>query len=130
MFNKISKIFDHLEDRIRGKLSHYPILYAIVAGVSIVLFWRGVEQTADLFPFMTGPITLLISLVMGLLAGVFVSFFVGDSIIIAGIKREKKLAEKTESEIETEKEELDDVRETIRKMERDLEEIKELLHNK
>ena len=38
MFKKIVKIFDHLEDRVRGKLSHYPITYAIIAGVSIVLF--------------------------------------------------------------------------------------------
>lgn len=130
MFNSIIKFFDRLEDRVRGKLSHYPIIYAIVAGVGIVLFWRGVEMTADLFPFMTGPVTLVIALAISLLAGVFVSFFVGDNIIIAGMKREKKLAEKTEQEIETEKEELDDVRGIIKKMSRDLEEIKSKLAGK
>lgn len=130
MFHKISKIFDHLEDRVRGNLSHFPIIYGIIGGVGIVLFWRGVWHTADMFPTMTGPVSLIIGGVILLLTGLFVSFFIGDSIIIAGIKSEKKLAEKTESEIETEKEELDDVRETIRKMERDLEEVKELLRNK
>ncbi|MEK7129149.1 MAG: hypothetical protein AAB471_01755 [Patescibacteria group bacterium] len=130
MFKKIVKIFDHLEDRVRGKLSHYPITYAIIAGVSIVLFWRGVWHTADMFSFMTGPVSLLLSVVILLITGLFVSFFIGDDIIIAGIKREKKLAERTESEIETEKEELDDMRETMRKMERDLEEIKNKIINK
>ena len=62
--------------------------------------------------------------------GFFVWFFIGDNIILAGLKREKKLAEKTEQEIETEKEELDDVRGIIKKMEKDLEEIKSKLANK
>ena len=79
---------------------------------------------------MTGPVSLLLSVVILLITGLFVSFFIGDDIIIAGIKREKKLAERTESEIETEKEELDDMRETMRKMERDLEEIKNKIINK
>ena len=130
MFNEILKFFDRLEDRIRGKLSHYPIPYAIVGGVGIILFWRGVWHTADLFPFMTGPVSTLIGLFILLLPGLLVSFFIGDNIILAGLKREKKLAEKTEQEIETEKEELDDVRGIIKKMEKDLEEIKSKLAGK
>lgn len=130
MIAAIIKFFDRLEDRVRGHLSHYPIPYAIIGGIGVVLFWRGVWHTADLFPFMTGPISTVIGIGILLLAGLFVSFFIGDNIMIAGLKREKKLAEKTESEIETEKEELDDVREVVMKMERDLEEIKHKVDGK
>jgi len=127
MVAKMIHAFDRLEDKVRGHLSHFPITYAFIAGVGIVLFWRGVWHTADLFAFMTGPVSLLLSLAILLLTGLFVSFFVGDTIIIAGIKRQKKLAERTELEIETEKEELDEVRTLVRKMGRDIEEIKSLI---
>ena len=42
-----------------------------------------------MFSFMTGPVSLLLSVVILLITGLFVSFFIGDDIIIAGIKREK-----------------------------------------
>lgn len=124
MVSKVIHTLDRLEDFVRGHLSHYPITYAFISGVGIVLFWRGVWHTADLFGFMTGPVSLIIALIILLMTGLFVSFFVGDTIIIAGIKRQKKVAERTEMEIETEKEELDEMRSLIQKMERDLEEIK------
>lgn len=124
MVKLLTRLFDRIEDKVRGRLSHYPIVYAFISGFGIVMFWRGIWDTADMFPFLTGPVSLLISLVILLLSGVFVSFFVGDTIIIAGIKREKKLAEKTEIEIETEKEELDQVRSTVNQIKADIEEIK------
>jgi mannitol-specific phosphotransferase system IIBC component len=130
MFKMIDKFFDHLEDRVRGHLSHYPIIYAFVAGIGIVLFWRGVWHTADLFAFMTGPMSTIIGVIILLMVGAFVSFFIGDSIIIAGIKREKKLAEKTETEIETEKEELDQVRGMVKKIGVEVEEIRNSLEKK
>ncbi len=94
--------FDKLEDRIRLALSHRPILYAFVGGVGVVLFWRGVWHTADLFPILTGPVSILISILILLATGLFVSFFVGDDIIIAGLKEEKKISDKTEEEIKKE----------------------------
>ena len=38
---------DKLEDHVRGFLSHYPIVYAFVGGIGVVIFWRGVWHTAD-----------------------------------------------------------------------------------
>ena len=121
MVHKIVKFFDRLEDRVRSELSHYPIIYAFISGIGIVLFWRGVWDTADLFPFMTGPISLLLSLIILLVTGLFVSLFVGDNIIIAGIKRDKKIIEKTE---------IDDVKKRVQKIDKNIEEIKELLLKK
>ena len=130
MLQKLNKFFDRLEDRLRNHLSHYPIAYAFVGGVGVVLFWRGVWHTADLFAFMTGPVSTIIGVVILLLVGLFVSVFIGDSIIITGMRHEKKLADKTEVEVETEKEELDEVREMVRKMEHEVEGIKKKLDKK
>ncbi|MEK7481764.1 MAG: hypothetical protein AAB464_00505 [Patescibacteria group bacterium] len=102
MVKKIIKFFDKIEDKIRSFLSRHPIIYAFIGGIGIVLFWRGVWHTADLFPFLNGPISIIISSVILLLTGLFVSFFIGHSIILSGLKQEKKIEEKEISEIETE----------------------------
>jgi len=128
MLSKWVKYFDHLEDKIRGHLSHYPIVYAFIGGVGVILFWRGVWHTADLFAVMTGPVSTVIGVLLLLLVGLFVSFFIGDSIIITGIKREKKLAEKTELELVTEKEELDEVRKMVKEVEHEVDGIKRFLN--
>ncbi len=94
--------FDKLEDKIRGFLSHYPIVYSLIGGVAIVLFWRGVWHMADEFSFMTGPVSFVVGAVLLLATGLLVSVFIGDQIIISGLRGEKKVAEKTESEVEYE----------------------------
>jgi hypothetical protein len=103
MIKRIVNFFDKLEDRVRISLSHYPITYAIVGGIGIVLFWKGVWETAELFPVLFGPMSVIIGLIILLLTGLLVSFFVGDSIILSGFNREKKLVEKTESEVRSDK---------------------------
>lgn len=113
---KIKRFFDILEDNIRGFLSLRPILYGIVGGVAIIIFWRGIWETADqinLDPVMS---TLISGLVL-LGTGLFVSFFVGDTILISGLRQEKKIAERSEAEI---KHELD----YLREIKEDIEEIK------
>ena len=124
MIKKIVHFFDLLEDRIRAKLSRRPVLYTFIGAVGIVLFWRGVERTADMIPFLTGPVSLIISVVVLLLTGVFVSFFIGDQVIIAGIKREKKIVEKTEEEIRAEESELSQIHKKLNEMDREIHELK------
>lgn len=106
----IIRFFDKLEDHVRGYLSHYPIVYAFLGGIGIVLFWRGVWITADYFfePFgiIDGPVTLLFASCLLLVTGLFVSVFIGDQVIISGLRGEKKLTEKTEHEVETEESQL------------------------
>lgn len=114
---RLVKFFDKLEDRVRRALSRHPIIYTFIGGVGIVLFWRGVWLTADLFPFMTGPVSIIISVALLLLTGLFVSFFIGDEIIIEGLRQEKKITEKTESEIEAEEATLRQIRKTLEDIE-------------
>ena len=103
MIKIIIKFFDKLEDKVRGRLSHYPIIYASFGGIGIVLFWRGVWHLADDIGLGSWG-SILISLIILLMTGLFVSFFIGHYIIFSGLKQEKKIEEKEEEEI---KEDLD-----------------------
>jgi uncharacterized protein YneF (UPF0154 family) len=131
----IINFFDKLEDKIRACLSRRPIIYSLIAGFAIVLFWRGVWHFADLFWFMNGPlgltVSLLVTIVVMLLTGLFTSFFVGDVIIMSGLKKEKKLIEKTESEIREEdvdlyglKKELEEIKKMVADLKNDVSLIK------
>ncbi len=117
---KIFHYFDKLEDNIRATLSKHNVLYAFIGGVAIVLFWRGVWHTADAIPFLTGPVSILISVTVLLGTGLFVSFFIGDKIIISGIKREKRLDEKVASEVKTELDVLNTIQKRLDSIEKEL----------
>ena len=41
LFRKVFKFFDRTEDKTRSKLSKYPVLYAIIGAVGLVLFVAG-----------------------------------------------------------------------------------------
>ncbi len=125
MVYRILKFFDKLEDRVRARLSRRPIIYSLIGGVAIVLFWRGVWMIADQYSFMTGWVSVILSVTILLMTGLFASFFVGDQIIISGIKREKKVVEKTEGEIETEMTKLTEVELELKKIEMKLDRMAE-----
>lgn len=123
MVAKIIKFFDKFEDRVRESLSRHPIPYALLGGIAIVLFWRGVWMTADDFAFMTGPVSFVISLTILLASGLFVSFFIGDRIILSGLRQEKKLAEKTEEEVKLEENIMENIEKKLDRIEKNLEEL-------
>lgn len=125
MIKKIITFFDKLEDKVRHRLSHYPILYAFIGAVGIILMWKGVEETAGYVPALYGPGSVLLGLVILLMSGLLVSFFIGDSILISGFKREKKFTERTEKEIlEAQTSSTDILAAEIRHIHNDLEDIK------
>ena len=117
LIKEIINFFDHLEIKIRHQLSHWPIVYAFIGSIGVILIWRGVWMIADDLG-MSGLVSMLLGVVISISTGLFVSFFVGDKIIISGIKQEKRIDEKTEDEIK--KEEI-----TLTEIKKDLNEIKE-----
>ena len=114
MFKAIDNYFDKLEDKVRARLSHKSILYAFIGGASTVIFWRGVWHTSDILMrkggflgwFFYEPVTILWTSIILLMTGLFISVFIGERIIISGLKNEKKATDKTEIEIDKEEDEI------------------------
>lgn len=115
LFKKIYQLGDRLEDKMRGRLSHYPITYAFVGGAGVIIFWRGIWHSVDFLmgyikfpgkadwtalPWWDGLFSIALGMVLLLLVGLFVSSFIGNEIIISGLKGEKKAVERAEAEIE------------------------------
>ena len=138
IFKKIFKFFDRTEDKTRSKLSKYPVLYATIGAVGLVLLWRGVWMVADSLSvfdnnpfdkayFIDGIISIGASVVILLVSGLFVSFFIGDRIILSGLKQEKKMEEKTKEELDAEMNVVNKMEEKMEKIEENIEKIKESL---
>ena len=117
MFISIIHFFDRLEDRVRARLSHRSIFYALIGGAMVIIFWRGVWHTADILMngnvWMQGvygfwgvvfyePITIVWAGAILLMTGLFVSSFIGERIVISGLKNEKKITDRTEEEVKVE----------------------------
>jgi len=122
MLKNFLKFFDRFEIKLRGKLSHYPILYALIGGVGIVLFWRGVWHTADDFG-LSSLLSLVIGFIILVVIGVFVAEFIGNKLIISGLIGEKKLETKEEVEIETEETQLKNLQNTLNRVEKKLSDL-------
>ena len=118
----IIKFFNSLNIKIRHQLSHWPIIYALIGSIGVVLIWRGVWMIADDM-MMPGWVSMLLGVFISISTGLFVSFFVGDEIIISGIKREKRIDEKTESEIKQEEIALIDIKKDLKEIKDDIEAI-------
>ncbi|MBI5078357.1 MAG: hypothetical protein HZB11_03295 [Candidatus Yonathbacteria bacterium] len=117
---KILHFFDKLEDSIRALLSRHDIFYAFIGGIAMVLFWRGVWMIADTITFLTPVISIFISVIVLLATGLFVSFFVGDRIILSGLKKDKKFNEKVAAEVKTELDTLKDIQNKMNNIEQEL----------
>ena len=126
--DKVLNFFDRLEDYVRGVLSKAPIIYSLLGGAGVILFWRGLWHTADFLQTETwvgsvlfsGPGSLFLGLAILLITGLFVSVFIGESIVMSGIKSENKLTEKTESEVNLEREFLINMDKELKHIEKDL----------
>ena len=129
MTKRIFHFFDKLEDQTRSRLSRTPLLYALIGGIGVVLFWRGVWHLAD-DANLSSWLSIVIGGIILLITGVFVSAFVGNRLIISGLSGEKKLAEKTSEEIETEEVQLRKLQSTIDRVEKEVSKIESELENK
>lgn len=135
MFISIVRFFDRLEDRVRARLSHRSIVYAFVGGTCTIIYWRAVWHTADILmegiPWLDGikgfwgyvfyePISLVWTAIVLLMTGLFVSNFIGERIVISGLKKEKKVTDRTEEEVAGEEK---DIQKLSAKMDLLIEEI-------
>lgn len=136
ILDAVYHFFDRLEDHVRALLSTHKFIYTFIGGIGVVLFWRGVWHTADFLETTTitgsvlfSPyISVLLSLVILLITGLFVSVFIGESIIISGIKKEKKEADKTIDEIEDEKVDIEKVLSLIKDLKKEIEVLESKHH--
>ncbi len=133
---KLVNILDKIEDKVRGMLSRHPLIYALLGAVGIVMLWRGIWHTVDAIPLigdgpLNGPISIVIGLIILLITGIFVSHFVGNRIILTGLRGEKKFTDKTIEEIEDEEKEIErneqKIEKTLEKIQQDISEIKKEL---
>ncbi|MFA6094604.1 MAG: hypothetical protein WC757_01825 [Candidatus Paceibacterota bacterium] len=120
MFKRIFHFFDKLEDHIRQYLSRHPLQYTFIGTFSIIVLWSGVDWTLSEMGFLNGPILILIGVVITLATGVLGPFFVGDVIILSGLRKEKKVTEKTEQEVEEESVSLKEIKTELKKIEETL----------
>ena len=135
MKRTIIKFFDRIEDRVRGRLSHRAIFYAFIGGTATLLFWRGAWLTFDeiellggVFGFLLSPVvSLILSIIILLMTGLFVSVFIGERIIISGLKQEKKIFDKTESEIKEEEGMIFEIKLTLENLKQEISKIKEMI---
>jgi hypothetical protein len=145
MIEAITRFFDKLEDKVRVRLSHRSVLYAFIGGATQVIFWRGIWHTSDFI--MTGnwylseargfwgwvfyePVSLVWSTAILLLTGLFVSGFIGERIIISGLKKEKKVTDRTEEEVQKEENKINLLNTKIDLLMNELKDIKDELANK
>jgi hypothetical protein len=150
MFNPIVKFFDRLEDRVRVRLSHRSIIYAFIGGVAHVIFWRGVWHTSDLIMHGHGwlidldgnpvntfwgyvfyePFTIVWSAIILLMTGLFVATFIGERVILSGLKKEKKVTDKTEEEVRKEETKILSLNSKINSIAKDVADLKDELAKK
>jgi uncharacterized membrane protein len=138
MIKETVKFFDKLEDKVRMKLSHRSIVYAFIGGACTVIFWRGIWHTGDILMskggfwgwFFYEPITVIWTSIVLLMTGLFVSNFIGERVIISGLKNEKKTTDKTEEEVDKEEDEIRQMRAKIHQISKDVEEIKNIIAKK
>jgi hypothetical protein len=138
MINSIYYLFDKMEDRIRARLSRHPFIYTFIGGAGVVLFWRGVWHTADAFEALGGlsgvifsPVgSIIVGVVILLSTGLFVSIFVGDSIIMSGIKHDKKMIERAIEDVELEKSDIEKMLEIVTDMKKEMEILEHKVRSK
>ena len=117
------KFFDLLEDKIRHWLSHWPILYALIGILGIVLIWRGVWHIADnigLNPWLSvifGAIILLSS-------GLLVAITIGDEVLINAFHGRRKISEIRIEEALTLAERVEEIKKVLDRIESRLGTIK------
>jgi len=136
------------EDKIRIYLSHRPQLYALIVGIGIVIFWRGVWHTADFLhtyfvlfhsnmttdslsgTWWDGPLSFAVGIVILFATGAFTSSFIGNELILSGLRGEKRLNQKTEVEVKEEEQSITDIKNGIKNISEEIEKLEGKMREK
>lgn len=140
-------LFKKTQHKIQNYLSHYPKWYALIVGVGIVLFWRGVWHSADQIhtlitsfssessmslsssPWWDGPLSFLVGCFLLFFTRAFTSSFIGSELILSGLRGEKKLSERTESDLKDEVMAIGDIKDELAIISQKLEILEKRAHN-
>lgn len=90
--------FLKIEERARRAFEEYPFIHAFLAGVGVVLFWRGIWEIADI-----NNLDPVVSIILGVLIlggiGLFIQTFIGNTLIIKKIKHEVEMEKENKKEV-------------------------------
>lgn len=117
-----TNIFLRIEDRARHAFEHTPFIHALFAGFGVVLFWRGTWELADHYDIAPWISILLGILILGGI-GLFLQTFVGNTLIIKNIEKDKALTKKATAEVQEIKAEVREEEVTMAHLARKLEVI-------
>jgi hypothetical protein len=84
----------------------------------------------NIFIWWDGPLSIFIGLIILLITGIFTSSFIGNEVIISGIKGEKKMVDKTESEVRDETEYMKSIKKEIKTISGRLNKMEKVLIDK
>jgi hypothetical protein len=95
----ITRTLLKIEENARAYFERMPFVQASVAGVGVIIFWRGIWELLD-----RSGVSPVLSIVLGTLllgaVGVFVQTFIGNTIIIRNVKEEKNTERKEFEKVE------------------------------
>ncbi len=97
-YHKVTQVLLQIENSARDFFENIPFTHAFLAGVGVILFWRGVWELADIM--MLDPIaSILLGCVMLGGIGLFIHTFVGNAIIIKNVRKEEYLEKEANTRI-------------------------------
>jgi len=97
----ITKILLNAEESARLYFEKTPFIQAFLAGIGVIIFWRGIWEWLDMN--QVSPVTSVVigSLIL-LCVGVFVQTFIGNTIIIKNVEQEERFEKKAIKQMEGE----------------------------
>jgi len=118
----------------------------MIVGIGIVLFWRGVWHSTDHFPFLLetiysqssttlvngvwwdGPFSFIVGCIILSFTGAFTSSFIGNELILSGLRGEKKLNQRTEIDLKNEVFAIADIKDELVMISNKLEILQKQIH--
>lgn len=125
------KYISKIRNTITIYLSHRPGVYALIVGIGIVWFWRGVWHCTDLIhvyfdlfsqnstidssasPWWDGALSLFFGTTILYFTNAFTSSFIGNELILSGLRKEAKIYKKDEEEIRADEKIIVDIKKEL-----------------